>query len=76
MGSDGSGLQRIPRAGTRDYLEKSHPRSLRTPGVIGQPSIPIAPCRESLSMSHAWAINGPLRTASDGHQESAMSAPG
>ncbi len=27
MGSDGSGLQRIPRAGTRDYLEKSHPHS-------------------------------------------------
>ena len=27
MGSDGSGLQRIPRAGTRDYLEKAHPHS-------------------------------------------------
>jgi hypothetical protein len=27
VGSDGSGLQRIPAAGTRDYLEKTHPRS-------------------------------------------------
>jgi hypothetical protein len=28
VGSDGSGgLQRIPRAGTRDYLEKAHPHS-------------------------------------------------
>ena len=28
MGSDGSGgLQRIPHAGTRDYLEKAHPHS-------------------------------------------------
>ena len=27
MGSDGSGLQRIPGAGTRDYLQKTHPRS-------------------------------------------------
>ena len=27
MGSDGSGLQRIPRAGTRDYLEKAHPHT-------------------------------------------------
>jgi Gas vesicle protein len=24
---DGSGLQRIPAAGTRDYLEKTHPRT-------------------------------------------------
>ena len=27
MGSDGSGLDRIPGAGTRDYLEKTRPRS-------------------------------------------------
>jgi Gas vesicle protein len=27
VGSDGSGLQRIPGAGTRDYLQKTHPRS-------------------------------------------------
>ena len=27
MVSDGSGLQRIPGAGTRDYLEKTRPRS-------------------------------------------------
>ena len=27
MVGDGSGLQRIPGAGTRDYLEKTHPRS-------------------------------------------------
>ena len=27
MGSDGSGLHRIPGAGTRDYLEKTRPRS-------------------------------------------------
>ena len=27
MGNDGSGLQRIPAAGTRDYLEKTHPHS-------------------------------------------------
>ena len=27
MARDGSGLQRIPAAGTRDYLDKTHPRS-------------------------------------------------
>jgi hypothetical protein len=27
VGSDGSGLHRIPGAGTRDYLEKTRPRS-------------------------------------------------
>ena len=27
MSSDGSGLQRIPGAGTRDYLEKAHPHT-------------------------------------------------
>ena len=26
MARDGSGLQRIPAAGTRDYLDKTHPR--------------------------------------------------
>ena len=27
MSSDGSGLQRVPGSGTRDYLQKTHPRS-------------------------------------------------
>ena len=27
MARDGSGLQRVPAAGTRDYLEKAHPHS-------------------------------------------------
>jgi hypothetical protein len=27
VGSDGSGLQRVPGSGTRDYLQKTHPRS-------------------------------------------------
>jgi hypothetical protein len=27
VSSDGSGLQRVPGSGTRDYLQKTHPRS-------------------------------------------------